>query len=106
MNGKEAIDKVMKKLEDKCCNGYQMIVMDINMPVMDGIEASKILSDMVRKKKIPQTVIVAASADSMKDDEKLVFYKETGFVDYLPKPTAKDKFIEMLRKYRVIRSVI
>lgn len=102
MNGKEAINKVMAKLEDKNCNSYKMIIMDINMPIMGGVEASKILKEKMRNKEIPETIIVAASADFVKDDEKKAFYEETGFSDYIPKPTTKNKFIELLSKYKII----
>jgi CheY-like chemotaxis protein len=102
MNGKEAIEKVVKKVKSECCCGYRLIIMDINMPIMDGIEASKVIKSITYRNEIPQTIIIAASADPVKDEKREEFYIESGFVDYIAKSTTKAKFVYLLRKYKII----
>jgi len=102
MNGKEAIERVLKKAEDKCCGNYIIIIMDINMPIMNGIEASQIIKKMANRNEIPSITMVAVSADPIEDKEKEIFYMKSGFIDYISKPTSKDKFISLLRKYKLL----
>lgn len=102
MNGKEAIDRIISRIENTCCNAYQLVVMDINMPIMGGIEASKIIREKINNHQIPYTIPIAASADCMKDDEREAFYEETGFLDYMPKPTTREAFFNLLRRYNII----
>ena len=73
-NGKEAVDIIME-------NGGQidLILMDLNMPVMDGYEAMRII-----KSAHPQIPIIAQTAYTMSEDR----YKcmKAGFNDYIAKP--------------------
>ena len=39
-NGKAALERVLAREETQCCSGYEVIFMDIDMPVMDGIQVS------------------------------------------------------------------
>jgi|GEM_PF-671046 len=84
-NGKEALE-----LFDK--NSYEMILMDIQMPVMDGYEATK----QIRQKdtKIP---IIALTANVMTKD--IVKTEEVGMDEHLNKPIDVDKFYGILLKY-------
>jgi signal transduction histidine kinase len=88
LNGKQAVDSAHK--ED-----YDIILMDIRMPVMDGIEAARcILSD---SEKSPY--IIAMTADVMKQDiEK--YYRE-GFLDCISKPMKIENVISMFEKYMI-----
>ena len=77
-NGKEAVEKFKENYEK-----YSMILMDINMPEMDGDEATKIIRalDMPKAKEIP---IVAMTADVFKEDvEKCL---SVGMNDHISKP--------------------
>ena len=65
MNGREAVER-MKECED---GYYDMILMDIMMPVMNGLESAKIIRQMQRS--YCQTVpIVAMSANAFAEDVK------------------------------------
>lgn len=85
-NGLEAV----KKYEEH--GFYDIILMDIKMPVMDGYEAlEKILAiDSTQK-------VIAQTAYAMSTDRERVF--DAGFVDYLAKPIAPEKLIDCIKKH-------
>jgi len=85
-NGKEAVEKLEK-------NKYDLILMDVQMPVMDGLEASKYIRENIDKD-IP---IIALTASVMKEDEKRGFL--AGMSDYLAKPIDVSKLKERLLKW-------
>lgn len=84
-NGKEAVDMFE-------VGKYDLILMDIQMPVMDGYEATK----MIRKtdKKIP---IIALTANAMA--EEIEKTKEAGMNEHLTKPINVEKFFATLSEY-------
>jgi len=84
-NGKEAIDIISK-------NSFDLIFMDMHMPIMGGHEAVK----EIRKMGIT-TPIVALTASVLKDDRNKCL--ETGCDDYLPKPINRKTLLEILRKH-------
>ena len=72
---------------------FDLILMDIQMPVMDGIEATTIL----RKKHKNLPLIAAVSANAMEGDAEK--YISAGMDDYLPKPTTKESVNSLLDKH-------
>jgi len=89
-NGKEAIELII-------INKYfDLIVMDCNMPIMNGFEASKLIKKMIEQKEIPKIPILALTANvSIKDIEDC---KKSGMDYYLSKPVSKKNLKEMLEK--------
>ncbi len=83
-NGQEAIDKIKQK-------DYDMVLMDIRMPVLDGMEATKIIRKLEGKKKF--TKIIAMTANVMEEDVRTYF--EIGMNAYVSKPFVQQ---ELLRK--------
>lgn len=85
-NGQECLDKI------KAGNHYDVILMDIMMPVMSGEHALEEL------KKIPgfNTPVIAVTADAISGSEEK--YMEKGFVDYIAKPFSKDQIKVKLDK--------
>jgi PAS domain S-box-containing protein len=86
-NGKEALDLVQEEKPD-------LIFMDVQMPVMDGLEATKILKNKEETKNIP---IVGLSAHALKEHKQEGI--EAGFNDYLTKPLQEDLLIEVCKKH-------
>ena len=87
-NGEEAVESYNKEK-------YDMILMDINMPIMDGITATKIIKDLENTNyKIP---IVALTANSIAGDKEK--YLAQGMDDYLSKPIEFDKLVSIFGKY-------
>ncbi len=41
INGKEAVELVKQRAYQECCSSYKIIIMDFEMPIMNGIEATK-----------------------------------------------------------------
>lgn len=78
----DAVDngrKVIEMLERK---KYDVILMDIQMPVMNGLEATKIICEKYPEQERPK--IIAITANAMTGDRER--YLNAGMVDYLPKP--------------------
>jgi len=73
LNGIEAVDKIKKA-------DYDIILMDIQMPEMDGIEATKIIRNELNKK----TPIIALTAHAFNDEKEK--YMQEGLNDYVTKP--------------------
>jgi len=85
-NGKEAIGKVEN-------HDYDLIIMDIHMPVMDGITATQEIKKL--DKDIPP--IVALTAHAMAGD--LERFIEQGMNDYLPKPIDSKELRRVIEKW-------
>ena len=85
-NGKEAIELAQTH------DDIELILMDIKMPVMSGIEALGII-----KKSKPKIPIIALSAFAMESDK--VSALKNGFDDYLSKPIDRKKLFALIGKY-------
>jgi PAS domain S-box-containing protein len=89
-NGKDAIEKALQK-------PYDLIFMDMQMPLVDGYEATQEL----RQKGIT-TPIVALTAHAMTEDcEKCL---AAGCDDYISKPIDNKQLVEILNKYLLVRT--
>jgi len=86
-NGLEAVTKVRTNP-----HRYELILMDIQMPVMDGYEAAVII-----KKEYTDLPVVALTANVMTQDINKI--KSSGMDDYLAKPLIPHKFYRILFKY-------
>lgn len=91
-NGKEGTEMFQRSKE----NEYALILMDIRMPIMNGIEATKIIRQMNRKdaKSIP---ILAMTANAYEEDQNIT--KEAGMNEHLSKPVEPQKLFMALKKY-------
>jgi len=87
-NGLEAIEMYKKKK-------YDIIFMDIDMPYMNGIVATKEIKDMMLMKS--QAPIVALTAMAMEGDKEMLLSE--GLDDYLSKPLTREKLEYILEKY-------
>ena len=84
-NGKEAIEMCEKFKPD-------LILMDIKMPEMNGIEATRII-----RIKHPHIPIIAQTAYAMEDDEKITL--QAGCNAYMQKPIQKTYLLNLLNRY-------
>lgn len=86
-------EQVLQKLKEE---NYDLILMDINMPVMDGIECAKQVRKMDDpvKKSIP-IVAITGNARNYSMEE----FKANGINDFIPKPLNFDQLVEKVRVY-------
>ncbi len=78
----DAVENGRKVLEMLDRKKYDIILMDIQMPVMNGMEATKIICEKFPEHERPK--IIAITANAMPGDRER--YLNAGMVDYLPKP--------------------
>lgn len=90
-NGQEAINK----FED---GKYDLVLMDIQMPIMDGLEATQ----MIKKTFKNTPPIVALSANAMEGDAEK--YLSLGFDDYIAKPVTFEVLSQELARINQIKS--
>lgn len=83
-NGQEAVDMVEK-------GGIDLILMDIKMPVMDGLEATKAI-----KEKHPELPIIALTANAFDTDRQLAI--EAGCDEFLSKPVSSEKCLNAITR--------
>ena len=88
-NGKEALDMI----ETSDAGTYDVVLMDIQMPVMDGYESSKAIRKLGDQAKA-QIPIIAVTANAFEEDRKDA--KEAGMNGHLAKPYEIDKMMETL----------
>ena len=88
-NGKMALDEIKKEK-------FDLIFLDINMPVMDGVEALKHIKIHEQKLSI-KTPIIALTANSIKGDKEK--YLKYGMDDYLSKPIRNVELSKILKQY-------
>jgi two-component system, cell cycle response regulator DivK len=86
-NGFEALDLVRKLRPD-------LILMDIQLPQVSGLEVTRWIKDDPELRAIP---VVAVTAFAMKGDEERI--REGGCEAYLSKPISVGKFIETVRRF-------
>jgi len=86
-NGIEALDLARQHRPD-------LVLMDIQLPEVSGLEVTKWLKDDPQLKSIP---VVAVTAFAMKGDEERI--REGGCEAYLSKPISVGKFIETIRHF-------
>ncbi len=86
-NGQEAIDKAF-------ANPPNLILMDMQMPVMDGWHAVPILKSDSRTKDVPVT---AFTAQAKPEDKQRA--REMGCSDYYTKPMDPEELLNLVKKY-------
>lgn len=101
-NGLEGVSAALKK-------SYDVILIDVQMPVMDGIEATRMIREL-EKKTVPfgksnerenslnrKTPIIALTAFALKEDEAI--FKASGMDGYLSKPLDRYQMQMLLKEY-------
>ena len=94
-NGLEALEQVQKK-------DFDVVLMDIHMPEMDGLEALKNIRDLDGA--VAQVPVIALTANAMKGDREK--YLVAGMDGYVPKPIDTDLLSETLSKLTGIETPV
>lgn len=87
-NGQEAVEALK-------ANDYELVLMDCQMPVMDGYEATRQIRQLPSPKDL--TPIIALTAHAMVGDREKC--EQAGMNDYMTKPLRKEIFLAMLKKW-------
>lgn len=89
-DGLEAVEKFKT-------NRYDIILMDENMPRMNGLEAAKIILRIEREENRPHTPIIAVTANALHGDKEL--FMEAGMDGFLSKPVDKSALIVLFERF-------
>jgi signal transduction histidine kinase/DNA-binding response OmpR family regulator/HPt (histidine-containing phosphotransfer) domain-containing protein len=97
-NGREAVDLVNQSLQTSSgVKPFAAVLMDANMPVMDGYAASRLILSTHGTMAPP---IVALTASVMEEDRQRC--RDAGMLGFLPKPIRIDELADVLMQYAVV----
>ena len=84
-NGQEAVEMAEK-------GAFDLVLMDIKMPIMDGLEATKAI-----REKLPNLPIIALTANAFDSDRQLAM--DAGCNDFLSKPVSSELCLKALKNF-------
>lgn len=87
-NGREAVDTVESN------DPYDLILMDLQMPEMDGLEATRLIRRNPKSEGVPIIAVTAYIVEVGKEN-----CLETGMSDYIEKPFRREVILDVLRKW-------
>ena len=91
-NGQEGLDEYIAHSKR-----YDIIFMDIQMPVLNGVDATKKILEYEKKEGLAHTPIVAVTANALKGDRER--FLAEGMDEYVSKPINLEKFISVLNLF-------
>jgi len=95
LSGQTAIEILLRN--NHSIHPVKLILMDLQMPIMDGYEATRMVKQLMGEGKIPEIPIVALTANDGEDDRRACF--DVGMCGYLTKPIKESEFCAALKKF-------
>ena len=92
-NGQIAVDMVQA-----ASASYDLVLMDMQMPVMDGLEATRMIRESLGLLELP---IVAMTANAMSDDRQACL--DAGMNEHVAKPLDMDELVDMILQHAPLR---
>jgi CheY-like chemotaxis protein len=89
-NGLEAVERFQN-------DEFKIVLMDLQMPIMNGFDATSKIRAFEKFKERKSSLIVALSANTIKEDIEKCFV--VGMNEYISKPFSPEKLIEVIRKH-------
>jgi PAS domain S-box-containing protein len=89
VNGQEAVERYQRRRPD-------CVLMDVSMPVLDGIQAAAAMADVARRTGVPRAPVIALTAHAMTGDREWLL--GLGMEGYLAKPFDADGLAAVLRQ--------
>jgi len=89
-NGQIGVDMYLK-------GNYDIVFMDIQMPIMNGIEATKAILKYEKEKNLPHIPIIAVTANALRGDREK--FLAEGMDEYISKPVDFDRLISVLKRF-------
>jgi CheY-like chemotaxis protein len=99
LNGREAVD-AMRRVLATADAPYDLVLMDVHMPVLDGLEATRMIKELYAVQAdgaLKPPPIVALTANAFEEDRRRCL--EAGMDDYLAKPFDKDDLVRVLERW-------
>jgi CheY-like chemotaxis protein len=97
-NGQQAIDRLMEEpVKEEAKRECILVLMDCNMPMKNGYEATKTLRELMANRKLYEIPIIAWTAYTSEEDKQKCL--DSGMNDVLTKPVKLDQLKQMLEKY-------
>ena len=87
----------LESFEKRRANEYDLLFMDIQMPVMDGIEATHEILDYEADEEVPHVPIIALTANALKGDRER--FLAEGMDEYITKPIETAELLYVLNKF-------
>ncbi len=102
-SGEEAMDFIYMrgKFSDRKAKGRLLILLDINMPGMDGLEVLRTLKSDPAKSRIP--VIILTTTEDPREVQRCY---ELGCSVYITKPVSSDRFMDAIKRLGLFISVV
>lgn len=100
-NGIELLEYLSKVGEDEDHPQPGLILLDINMPRMDGFEVLEKLKDHPEYKKIPVIMLTSSNRE-----EDIVKSYEHGACSYITKPVGYEEFVEKIEQFNLYWSLV
>lgn len=103
LNGQEALDYIRKQgaYASRTMNGPLLLLLDINMPIVDGVEVLRQLKSTPETAQIP--IIMLTTTDDPREVKRCY---ELGCSSYVTKPVKYDQFVEAVRCLGLFLSIV
>jgi CheY-like chemotaxis protein len=98
VNGSQALEKILKRKDCEHCDcQYALVLLDINMPVMNGYDTCVEIRNLIKNKKISPMHVVAVTADVTPDSRMRCVL--SNFDSVVEKPIYKKTLEKILNNY-------
>jgi CheY-like chemotaxis protein len=87
-NGQEAVNAFKKE-------NFKIVLMDLDMPIMGGLEATRVIRQYEREKKRKRTPIIAISGNTKCNPQRTCL--EAGMDGFIPKPIELDEMLAVIK---------
>ncbi|MEA3521968.1 MAG: response regulator [Campylobacterota bacterium] len=96
-NGQIAVDTYLKE-------PFDLVLMDIDMPVMDGITANRLIKEINKHNQRAYTPVIALTARALSGDRERIM--KAGLDAHLPKPIDKELLLETIEKFLALKQEV
>ena len=96
-NGLKALENVKEKIKSKCCPVYRLILMDFNMPFMNGIDSAMKIKEFLKTEILIDTNIILLSGMGPEEIKAIEELSMSPFVQIEHKPLGYQKIKEIFK---------